>query len=104
MQSVGEFLRSKNSVSAAFDRKRCGDLGSEGKAFPSKAYVKVQQRPSRAPQEYVQFFLPACTKVTAEVMTMSSTEQPRDRSLIGEAKPCKIGPNASAPAKRCTNL
>ena len=35
---------------------------------------------------------------------MSSTEQPRERSLIGFANPCKKGPKASAPAKRCTSL
>ena len=36
--------------------------------------------------------------------TISSTEQPRERSETGGAKPCKIGPNASAPARRWTNL
>ena len=43
MQSVREFFAyAKNSVSTVFDRKSCGDLGSEGKAFPSGAYMKVR--------------------------------------------------------------
>src|SRR5262245_40956275 len=42
--------------------------------------------------------------VTAAVSTISSTVAPRDRSAIGRASPCKIGPIASHPANRCTSL
>ena len=38
--------------------------------------------------------------VMATTLTMSSTEHPRERSLIGAAIPCITGPTASAPAKR----
>ena len=38
--------------------------------------------------------------VIATRFTMSLTEQPRERSLIGAAIPCRIGPMASASAKR----
>ncbi len=50
------------------------------------------------------YFLPAWTNVTAAVMTMSYTEHPLERSLIGIAKPWRKGPYASAPARRCTSL
>ena len=46
----------------------------------------------------------ALARVTAAVTTISSTEQPRERSLIGLAKPCRKGPKASAFPNRCTNL
>lgn len=46
----------------------------------------------------------ACTAVIAATLTISSTEQPRDRSLIGLASPCITGPTASAPATRSTSL
>src|SRR4029078_9808877 len=45
---------------------------------------------------------PAAT--TAHVVTMSSTVAPRDRSLIGLAKPCRNGPIACAPASHCVSL
>ena len=50
------------------------------------------------------YFCWACTAVSAHRETMSSTEQPRDRSLTGRARPCMTGPMASAPARRCTSL
>ena len=104
MQSVREFLHmqklGKHPLSI---ESGAATLGARGRLSPQSICESAAKTEPGA-QEYVQFFLPACTKVTAEVMTMSSTEQPRDKSLIGEAKPCKIGPNASAPAKRCTNL
>ena len=42
--------------------------------------------------------------VIAIVLTMSRTRAPRDRSLIGFARPCSTGPIATAPAERCTAL
>lgn len=45
-----------------------------------------------------------CNAVMAIMSTTSCTLQPRDKSLTGLAMPCKIGPIAVAPAKRCTNL
>lgn len=38
--------------------------------------------------------------VMATMLTISLTEQPLERSLIGAAIPCNTGPIASAPAKR----
>src|SRR5262245_24973926 len=46
----------------------------------------------------------AWTAVIAAIVTMSSTLQPRDRSCIGFARPCRIGPNASACARRSVIL
>ena len=46
----------------------------------------------------------ALARVTAEVTTMSSTEAPRERSLIGLAKPWRKGPKASALPRRWTSL
>ena len=40
----------------------------------------------------------------ATVLTMSSTNAPRDRSLTGLFRPCSTGPIAMAPALRCTAL
>ena len=42
--------------------------------------------------------------VMAMVLTMSSTNAPRERSLTGLLSPCRTGPTASAPADRCTAL
>jgi len=42
--------------------------------------------------------------VIATVLTMSATRAPRDRSLTGLFKPCRIGPIATAFALRCTAL
>ena len=50
------------------------------------------------------YFPCACTAVMATTPTMSSAEQPRDRSFTGAAIPCRMGPSASAFAKRCTSL
>ena len=60
-------------------------------------------RPAR-PDGYLYQHSCACTAVTAMVATMSSALQPRLRSLTGFARPCIIGPYASAPARRCTSL
>ena len=43
----------------------------------------------------IYFMQPACQAVIATRLTISSTEQPRERSLIGAAIPCRIGPIAS---------
>ena len=42
--------------------------------------------------------------VMATVLTMSTTNAPRDRSLTGRLSPCSTGPMATAPALRCTAL
>ena len=46
----------------------------------------------------------ALTAVMDTTLTISSTEQPRLRSLTGLARPWMMGPMASAPARRCTSL
>ena len=72
------------------------------------------------PQFNTNIFIPICVYVVnnhfdafkaidwlqaiATILYISSTEHPRDKSLTGAAIPCKIGPTASAPPKRCTNL
>ncbi len=50
------------------------------------------------------FSMAAWTAVMAIVWTISSTRQPRLRSLTGFRMPCIIGPMAMAPALRCTAL
>ena len=50
------------------------------------------------------YFPCACTAVMATTPTMSSAVHPRDRSFTGAAMPCRMGPSASAFAKRCTSL
>lgn len=45
-----------------------------------------------------------CRHVTVITRTMSSTEQPRDKSFIGLRSPCKKGPKACAFARRSTSL
>jgi hypothetical protein len=42
--------------------------------------------------------------VMATVFTMSSTVQPRERSLTGFRSPCRTGPTATAPELCCTAL
>ena len=42
--------------------------------------------------------------VMATVFTMSSTVQPRERSLTGLRRPCRTGPTATAPEDCCTAL
>ena len=42
--------------------------------------------------------------VMATVFTMSSTVQPRERSLTGLRSPCRTGPTATAPEVCCTAL
>ena len=46
----------------------------------------------------------AASAVIARASTTSSTEQPRDRSLIGRASPWSSGPIARAPARRSVSL
>src|SRR5699024_7278543 len=46
----------------------------------------------------------ACRQVMSPTLTMSETLAPRDRSLIGAARPCSRGPNASAPPRRSAIL
>ena len=47
---------------------------------------------------------PACTAVRQARSTMSLTEQPRDRSFIGRARPWSSGPMAAAPPRRWASL
>ena len=46
----------------------------------------------------------ACIAVIITVLKISSTVQPRLRSLIGLLRPCNIGPMANAPVSLCTAL
>lgn len=45
-----------------------------------------------------------CPTVMQMLPKMSSAEHPRERSLIGLATPCTMGPSAVAPPRRCTSL
>src|SRR5512132_1578771 len=45
-----------------------------------------------------------CRATIAATSTISSTPAPRDKSAIGRASPCRMGPSATAPASRCTSL
>ena len=47
---------------------------------------------------------PPCRHATVITRTMSSTLQPRERSFIGLARPCRNGPYASARPSRSTSL
>src|SRR5207245_10505169 len=46
----------------------------------------------------------ACRMATDAVSTISSGVAPRDRSAIGRARPCRIGPMAPQSPNRCTSL
>ena len=46
----------------------------------------------------------ACNCVIAAAAMISSTEHPRDRSFAGFARPCRMGPMAVSPPRRCAIL
>jgi len=50
------------------------------------------------------FPYPLIKTAMAETLTISSAEQPRERSLAGRSRPWMIGPVAVAPAMRWTSL
>ncbi|SKV90778.1 Uncharacterised protein [Mycobacteroides abscessus subsp. abscessus] len=66
-----------------------------------RAAVEDQNRPAGA---HDCFLSCAWIAVMATVLTMSSTNAPRERSLMGLRSPCRTGPMAMAPALRCTAL
>ena len=50
------------------------------------------------------YFVVLWSSVTQMVPTMSSAEQPRERSFIAFARPWRFGPIASASPRRCAIL
>ena len=69
----------------------------------TKAPPKMQDH-SVEGKESLPYAPPACIAVIATTFTMSSASQPRERSLAASARPCRIGPKASAPPIRCVIL
>jgi len=72
----------------------------QGQEFREREKLELEGRRARV-QDQDHFFPPwAWIAVMATVFTMSCTVHPRERSLTGFFKPCKIGPMAVAPADR----
>ncbi len=78
-------------------------LGKEKEALPAEGALYTKNAPS-AVLNTCNYPCAACTAVIATTLTISSTEQPRERSLTGLARPWMIGPTASASATRSTSL
>src|SRR5205807_8986942 len=89
--------------------RRAIELGEE-RALPQLP-AESMLAPSSAHHQHLHAALPrsagtadsavfAPRALTAMTSTMSSVEQPRDRSLIGRASPWRRGPTARAPPRR----
>ncbi len=82
---------------------RAWPSGGAGNPLRSAAPLRIGGGGLQA-LRYSTAFAWACTQVMAMTPTMSSAEQPRDRSFTGAAMPWVTGPYASARARRCTSL
>jgi hypothetical protein len=93
-------------------RARPGDLDEGGTTLPlfgmaaTSTTIEKQRatRPALNPAMTTARMNGHPAATTAQVVTISSTLAPRDRSLIGLAKPCRNGPIAWAPPSHCVSL
>ena len=66
----------------------------------SGAALNLVHQTAAKSRKAVMHYPATCAPVMAIIWYTSSTEQPRERSLAGFAKPCRIGPSAVAPPMR----
>ncbi len=94
-------LASRNGIKPHYFQRIRGGLDMSDRS----ADLRKLNELTKLKKLYTPFFLACdCTAVIATASTMSCAVQPRERSLQGRSRPCRMGPMAVPPVRRSVSL